>query len=175
MKPSSFMDTSIGGKTLKEYIGIIKMPLLALIGLSVVNFLIELLAYIPALGVIFSVVGVMVSLLISLIDLLIVGYIGYITVKKYAGDLFSASVAGSLSGLVYGLVGAVLSLISTGIGLAMGSGVAGAIGMGIGLVALVISPIFGIIVGGIIALLGGLIAGARTFGPGGPAQHSAKP
>lgn len=176
MKPvAGFMGTSIGGKTLKEYLGIIKMPLLALIGLSVVSFLIGLLAYIPGLGFIFAMIGVAVGLLLSLISLLITGYIGYITVKKYAGDLLSASVAGSLAGLISGLVSAVLGLISTTLSFGVGGGgVGGVIGMGAGMAMLVISPLFGIIVGGILALLGGLIAGARSFGPGGPAQHSTK-
>jgi hypothetical protein len=175
MKPSSFMDTTIGGKTLKEYMGIIKMPLLALIGLSVVSFLIGLLAYIPGLGFVFAMIGAAVSLLLSLISILITGYIGYTTVKKYSGDLLSASVAGALAGLIEGLASALLSLISAGISLGMVSGFGAAIGMTAALIALVISPIFGVIIGGIIALIGGLIAGARTFGPGGPTQHSTKP
>ena len=176
MKPSGFMDTSFGGKTLKGYMDIIKMPLLALIGLSVVNFLIGLLAYIPGLGFIFAMIGVAVGLLLSLISLLITGYIGYTTVKKYSGDLLSASVAGALAGLISGLASAVLGLISTTLSFGLGGGgVGGVIGMGAGMAMLVISPIVGVIIGAIIALLGGLVAGARTFGPGGPTQSSTKP
>ena len=176
MKPSSFMDTSIGGKTLKEYMNIIKMPLLALIGLSVVSFLVGLLAYIPGLGFIFAMIGVAVGLVLSLISWVITGYIGYTTVKKYSGDLLSASVAGALAGLIEGLASALLGLISTTLSFGLGGGsVSGVIGMGAGMAMLVISPIVGVIIGAIIALIGGLIAGARTFGPGGPSQQPAKP
>jgi hypothetical protein len=171
-KPTnSFMDTSIGGKSLKEYMSIIKMPLLALIGLAVVNFLFGLLAYIPGLGIIFGWLGLVMGFLLSLIGIIITGYIGYVTVKKHSGDLLNASFAGGLAGFISGIVGAVLSLITTSIGLGMRPGFGGVIGMTAAMVALVISPIFELILGGILALIGGLIAGARTFGPQGPAQQ----
>jgi hypothetical protein len=165
------MDTVIGGKSLKEYMVIIKMPLLALIGLTVVNFLFGLLAYVPGLGIIFGWLGLVIGFLLSLISIIITGYIGYVTVKKYSGDLLTASVAGGLAGLISGIVGAVLGLITTSIGFGMRPGFGGVISMTTAMVALVISPIFELIVGGIVALIGGLIAGARTFGPQGPTQQ----
>lgn len=158
------MDTSIWGKTLSEYISIIKMPLTALIGLNVLGFLMGFLTYIPAIGFAFAMLNMLVGLIIFVLTLAIAGYIGYNTVKKHSGDLLSSLVAGALAGVISGAVGGVLSFISAMFGLGMGAGVGGAIAMGAAILGLVFSPIVGAIIGGIFSVIGGLIAGSRTFG-----------
>jgi hypothetical protein len=173
-KPSGFMGTVIGGKTLTQYMGIIKMPLLALIGLDIVSFLTGFLGYIPAIGFAFAMLNVLVSLVIFVLTLGIAGYIGYSAVKKYGGDLLSSLVAGALAGLISGVVSGVLNLVSAMAMLGMGRGLGSVMVMGASMVGLIISPIFGAILGGILAVIGGAVAGARTFGPASAGQTVAK-
>ena len=171
---SGYMSTVIGGKTLSEYISIIKMPLLALIGLVIVNFLLSILSYIPVIGGIFGLMNWVFGAVIALIALIIQGYIGFIAVKKYSCDLLTATVSGAIAGLLMGVIAAISNLILSAITLGMGSVFAGGLAIAGAIMGLIIMPLFWLVAGGILALIGGAVAGARTFGPAGPAQHSTK-
>ena len=160
------MDNSIGGKTLKEYITIIKIPLLALIGVSILSFLMSFLTYIPAIGFAFAIINILTGLVFFLIMVALSGYIGYITVKKYSGDLLTALVAGAIAGTISGAISGVLSLLSSVAALFFIRNISGGIGLVLALIGLVVSPIVGAILIGILSAIGGLIAGSRTFGPG---------
>ena len=174
-KPSGgFMDTSVGGKTLSEYMTIIKMPLMALIGLDIVSFLMGFLNYIPAIGFAFAMLNVAVGLVLFLLTLIIAGYIGYTTVKKHSGDLLSSLVAGALAGVISGVVSGVLSLISIMAGIGISPGMGSAFMMGAALVGLIVSPIISTIIVGIVSTIGGAVAGARTFGAPAAPQAAAK-
>jgi hypothetical protein len=173
-KPSGFMGTSIGGKTIGEYIDIIKMPLMAMIGLSALNFLFGLTSYIPAIGFAFGMLSGLLGILIALVSWVIAGYIGYTTVQKYKGDLLNALAAGAIAGIISGLASAVLGILSAGIGMGFGSSVGSMIVLTAAFVGIIISPIVGAIIGGILAIIGGLIAGGRTFGPASSGQTAPK-
>ncbi|MFZ2455906.1 MAG: hypothetical protein WAX07_05470 [Candidatus Altiarchaeia archaeon] len=173
-KPAGgFMENSIGGKTLSEYLKIIKMPLLALIAMDIVGFLLGFLTYIPAIGFIFAMLNMVIGLVLFVITVVIAGYIGYTAVKKYSGDLLTSLAAGAIAGLLSGIVSAVLNVISALAGLGMSPGIGQAVFMGTALVGLILSPVFGAVVGGILATIGGAVAGARTFGSPAP-QPAAK-
>jgi hypothetical protein len=175
-KPTnSFMETVIGGKTLKGYLTIIKMPLLALMGLVVVNFLLSILAHIPVIGGVFGLMNWVFGAVIALIALIIQGYIGFTAVKKYSGDLLTATVSGAIAGLLMGVVAAISNLILSAITLGMGSVFGAGLAIAGAIMGIFIMPLFWLVTGGIIALIGGALAGARTFGPGGPAQPATKP
>lgn len=163
-----FMDKSVGGKTLNEYLKIVKMPLLAWIALDIVNFLLGFLTYIPAIGIAFAFLNLLVAMVIFVITVAIAGYIGYTVVKKYSGDLLSSLAAGAIAGLLSGIVGAILNLVSALAGIGVNQGIEQAVLMGAALLGLVLSPIFGAVFGGILALIGGAVAGARTFGSPAP-------
>jgi len=160
-----FMDKMIGGKTLKEYLGIIKIPLLILIAMDVVQFLLGFVNYIPLLNIITGIISILVAGVSFLISVAIGVYIGYVTVKKHGGNLLPATFAGTLAGFLSGVVSGVLSFISGMIGAGVsGSGWGMGVGIMFSVMALILSPIVGIISGAVLGVIGGLIAGARKFG-----------
>ncbi len=157
------MEYLVGGKPVKEYLEIVKLPLLALIALDVLSFFIGLLMYIPLLGFVFSAINFVTGVLIFLTTLAIAGFVGYSTVKKYKGDLLNASVAGAIAGLLSGAFGGALSVVSAGLGYGLRMG--NIYNLGVSFLYLIISPVFGAVIGAIFAFIGGAIAGAKTFGP----------
>ncbi len=159
------LDYSIGSKTVKQYLGIIKTPLLALIGLDVLSFLTGLLNYMPVIGFIFSVMNFFVGVILLLAGLLVGAYIGYRVVKKHSGDLLDSAAAGAIAGFISGAINGVLNIFSTSIGIGAGHGSSTAIAMVAAVVGLILSPVFEAILVAILSLIGGAVAGARTFGP----------
>jgi len=167
------MDTPVGGKKLSEYIDIIKIPLIALIGLDIVSFLMSFLSYIPAAGFAFTMLNLAAGVVIFILTLAIAGYIGYTTVRKHSGDLLTALAAGAIAGAISGVVSGLLSIVSAMAGTSARPGFGSAIIIVAALAGLIASPIAGAIVDGILSVIGGLAAGARTFGT--PAAAAADP
>jgi len=100
------------GEKLSEYIDIIKIPLIALIGLDIVSFLMSFLSYIPAAGFAFTMLNLAAGVVIFILTLAIAGYIGYTTVRKHSGDLLTALAAGAIAGAISGVVSGLLSIVS---------------------------------------------------------------
>jgi len=164
MEQKGLMDKEIGDRTINEYIVIIKTPLMWLIGLSILSFLIGLPRYLPGIGGVIALLTLPFSLIILIVSLVIGGYIGYITVKKYSGNLLTAAVAGALAGAISGLVGAVLGLFNAVLSLAFAfSPFGGAFIMTEAVFSLITSPILGAIVGAILSVIGGVVAGSSSF------------
>jgi len=110
--PKGLMAYSVGGTTIKEYWSMIKVPVMVLIGLSVVNFLVGCIAFIPGM----SFVGLrkivdLIYLVIVLVMGFVSGYIGYNVVKNHRGNLMTAIYAGAIGGVINGEVLAVLDII----------------------------------------------------------------
>ena len=158
-----FMAYKIGDKTIGEYINMARMPIYALIALDIINYLVTLLIYLPGYALGLALAAGSISMLISLLQLIIAGYIGYIIVKNYSGDLMNAAWGGGLAGAISGLAGAILGVIVGAILLTANPIYGGAL-LAASLVGIIIGTIVGAIVGAILAVIGGLIAGARTFG-----------
>jgi hypothetical protein len=152
----------IGGRTIKEYLTMVKTPLLALIVLSVLGFLFGLLSYIPGVGGIFALLSIPVSLLIAVVSLVLACYIGYLAVKNYKGDLATAAAAGGVAGVILGLVSAVLGIVNS-VFLLVVSPFIGVLGLVGSIIGIFLYPVIGAIVGAILAIIGGLVAGGSGF------------
>jgi hypothetical protein len=163
LSPSGIMAYKVGGRTIKEYISMIKMPLMALIGLSVLGFILGLLTYIPGVGGVFALIMLPINLLIGVVSLLIACYIGYIVVKNYKGDLATAAYTGAVAGVILGLVSAVISILNSFLTLII-SPVLGIASLILSVVGIIIFPIIGAIVMAILAIIGGVVAGSSSFG-----------
>jgi hypothetical protein len=89
----------IAGKDFGYYLNIIKLPLIVyLLALVVFGFLLTLFA------------GLFSVLLVPLIFVVVAGYVGWATVKKYGGGLTQATVSGIFFGLIDGILSVVLLL-----------------------------------------------------------------
>jgi len=129
------------GKTPQEYYEAVKLPLAVLIAWSVIGFLAMLVS--PWLGLITGPIGLLLGIVAPL-------YVGWTMVKRHAGDLLQALVAGVILGAitsaVNGALQVILVLISpTAFGAVVGAGV------------VAIGAVVGIIIGGIIAAILSLI------------------
>ena len=165
MPDSGIMGTMVGGISVREYIDMIRRPLYALIGLAILDFLVSFTLYAPGLGFGLNPLAGSVSALVSLLNLLIGCYIGYLIVRNYSGDLLNATAAGAIAGVIVGFVSAVLSLIMVAMGFGAIYGYLSAYAITGAVIGLITTPIVSGILGGLLGAFGGLVAGARTFGP----------
>ena len=162
--PKGLMAYSVGGTSINEYWSMIKIPVMVLIGLSVVNFLIGCIAFFPSM----SFAGLrkivdLVFLVIVLVMGFVSGYIGYSVVKNHRGNLMTAIYAGAIGGIIDGEVLAVLDIIWSILAMVLPSATPSRLILSI--VGIALFPIMGAIIGIIMAVIGGVIAGAKSFGP----------
>ncbi|MFH1126133.1 MAG: hypothetical protein V1703_03325 [Candidatus Altiarchaeota archaeon] len=152
------------GKDLNEYVGVIKIPIIINIAISLIGVGVTLASGLISLA---GPVGVLVSCFTGLGFLgisVIVGistavYAGYIMAKKKSGTLVQTLAAGAILGLIVGVVGSITNMINTVINIIF-LGNAGA-NLVIGLLIVVVGPIIAIIIGGICSAIGGVIGGAK--------------
>lgn len=160
-KPAAgFMESLIGGKTLKEYFSIIKSPLLILIAMDAANFLAGFLVYLPVYGL--GMLSVLIGMAVFVLSLGVGSFIGYSMIKEHSGNLYNALAAGTIAGVINGSISWILSILSIFAGIQLGYYFSTSIWDMIA-IGLFISLLSGIIIGGIVAVIGGLIAGSRTF------------
>jgi hypothetical protein len=141
------MDKKEVDGTLRFYLKMLWMPLLALIAIDVIAFMTMRL---NLLGIKSYAYSLFFGLLISC---LIAWYIGYITVKKYSNNFMTSAVTGAAAGAISGLVMGTLEIMSV----ALQHGIMKISSPDV-FTLLIQLPIIAAIAGGVIAVVGGIWA-----------------
>ena len=162
---------NIAGKDLKDYIKIITLPLCIIIVAAIIQGVVDILGKIggllpPPLNLVTiftGIVGWIISLVMLAVFIVVSGWVGWNTVKKYSGTLINAFIAGMMFGFAAGLIDAVVNTVLNIISLLLNIN---PLGMAFGLVTIILlliaMPILGLIIAGICAAIGGLLAGGKT-------------
>ena len=140
-----------------------KISIAAIIGLYIVAMIIS---FVPALGV-FG--GLLSVLSFFVLNPILLGWAGYVTVKKYKGKLADGAMVGAFAGAISSLVNGILSLILLTMGLtavgasqsSVGAMLGGEIGLMAGIMGLVISVVIFVVGGAICGAIGAYIVGKK--------------
>lgn len=108
----------LGDKTFREYLQIIKTPVLIYLIWSIlytlVDFVLRLLTLLEILGIdawIFSIIAWFPTLLGMGVGLIVYLYVGWSTAKKHGGTIAAGGIAGLFAGLFTGLIAALLEAV----------------------------------------------------------------
>ena len=93
----------IGNKTFMEYLHIIKIPMLIYTAWAFIYNVIDLL-WTGIIMLVMMCIGIHLSIIIYL-------YIGWVTVKKYNGDILTGGAAGMIGGLFTGVIASTVNII----------------------------------------------------------------
>lgn len=153
----------IAGKSVADYLKVIKLPVLVLVVWSVIQT--AALVTAPMIGWALAAIGMLIGLVVFL-------YVGWSGIKTYKLDLAQCAVAGAITAVIAGIIGLILTIIVVA---AAGTAVAGALAVfgapasvaggiagGFVMSALILSGIVGLIIGAIVgailAAIGAVIA-----------------
>jgi len=140
-----------------------KMSIAGIIGIYLVSILVS---FIPMLGVF----GGLLSLVaFFVLNPILLGWAGYLTVKNYKGQVADGAMVGALVGGVSSLVNGIISLLLITVGMVavgaststVGAMIGGEVGLMAGIMGLIVSMVIFIVGGAVCGAIGAFVIGKK--------------